>query len=162
MESLISPTLFGENVISLVIISFLPQDYQRQLQRNLGDGERGDDEPERIRIMTREERRKAVEELLGGSAKTLDVECGNASDQNKKAVGHCHTDASKKPVCLSCPDTSMASSDEGPVCSICLIEYEPTDSVFRSKSCPHMFHGECLFSWLERRNNTVSGDIDFD
>lgn len=103
--------------------------------------------------MTREERRKAVEELLGGSAKALDIECGIASETK-----NCETDTSKKPVCASCPNTSMASSDEGPVCSICLVEYEPTDSVFRSKTCPHMFHGECLFSWLERRNNTVSDE----
>lgn len=106
--------------------------------------------------MSREERRNALEELLGDSAKALDVECGIASDPKQKSSEHCHTDDSKKLAGSSCLDTSLLSSDEEPVCSICLVEYEPTDAVFRSKSCPHMFHRECLFSWLERRNNTVS------
>jgi hypothetical protein len=112
--------------------------------------------------MTREERRKAIEELLGGAAKTFDVDSGCADDP-KKCIGvRCEvitkSDASKKPSGSSCSDTSMTCSEEEPMCSICLGEYEPTDSVFRSKSCPHMFHGECLFSWLERRNNTVSAN----
>ena len=97
--------------------------------------------------MTREERREALEELLADSGKTVDIECGS---------NHCHADEPKKVACSACPDTSLSSSDEEPVCSICLVEYEPSDAVFRSKSCSHMFHRECLFSWLERRNNTVS------
>ena len=114
--------------------------------------------------MTREERRKAVEELLGSSSeKTVSVESGSADDDKDLDIAECGcagdvADALKKSAKTSSPDTSLSCSEEGPVCSICLVEYEPTDSVFRSKSCPHMFHGECLFSWLERRNNTVSED----
>ena len=114
--------------------------------------------------MTREERRKAVEELLGSSEKSVDVECGNIDDKNGcEQDSDCGCKMVKSMIntptklgTISSPNTSFACSDEGPVCSICLVEYEPTDSVFRSKSCSHMFHGECLFSWLERRNNTVS------
>ena len=113
--------------------------------------------------MTREERRKAVEELLGGSEKSVGVESGSPGD-NLCAAGCCNkndgTEVTKKSPRKSpkkhSPDTSFTCSEEGPVCSICLDGYEATDLVFKSKSCPHMFHGECLFSWLERRNNTVS------
>jgi len=142
----------------------LEEDYQRQLQRRFGNSteENEDEEPQRIRIMTREERRKAVEELLGSSEKTVDVECGNIDDKNRcEQDSDCGckivktmTNTPTKLGTKSSPNTSFACSDEGPVCSICLVEYEPTDSVFRSKSCSHIFHGECLFSWLERRNNT--------
>ena len=109
--------------------------------------------------MTREERREALEELLADSGKTVDIECGNSPDNNCTAK-HCNADDPKKPACSVCPNTSLSSSDEEPVCSICLVEYEPSDAVFRSKSCSHMFHRECLFSWLERRNNTVSFEIE--
>mmetsp|Transcript_6892 Transcript_6892/g.19946 ORF Transcript_6892/g.19946 Transcript_6892/m.19946 type:complete len:406 (+) Transcript_6892:184-1401(+) len=141
----------------------LEEDYQRQLQRRFGnsDAENEDDEPQPIRIMTREERRKAVEELLGSSSKTVDVECGRSDERSGcrldfdcKSIDNVSNTSKKSEVTTTSPDTSFACSEEGPVCSICLVEYEPSDSVFRSKTCPHMFHGECLFSWLERRNNT--------
>eukprot|EP00536_Pseudo-nitzschia_multiseries_P000888 jgi/Psemu1/282634/fgenesh1_pg.11_\ len=141
----------------------LEEDYQRQLQRRFGNSssENDDEEPQRIRIMTREERRKAVEELLGSSEKTADVESGSPDKKSRrrkdcdcKSIKDVSNSPKKSGMMTASPDTSFASSDEGPVCSICLVEYEPTDSVFRSKTCPHMFHGECLFSWLERRNNT--------
>ena len=117
--------------------------------------------------MTREERRKAVEELLGSSSeKTVSVESRSTDDDKDLDIAECGcagdaTDAldalKRSEKTCSSPDISLSCSEEGPVCSICLVEYEPTDSVFRSKSCPHMFHKDCLFSWLERRNNTVSG-----
>lgn len=133
----------------------LEEDYQRQVRQSFGDEENQD--AQRIRIMTREERRKAVEELLGDSAITLDIESGNYShrrnDKEKCCTPVKKVAASKKPSAPSSPNTSLCS-DEGPVCSICLVEYEATDLVFKSKSCPHIFHGDCLFSWLERRNNT--------
>lgn len=136
----------------------LEEDYQRQIQQQFGNSGAGNDEQQRIRLMTRDERRKAVEQLLGGSAKTLAVESGSADDKKVSTHLCCQVikeaDASKKSNGTSSPDTSLSCSEEEPVCSICLVEYEPTDSVFRSKSCPHMFHGDCLFSWLERRNNT--------
>lgn len=136
----------------------LEEDYQRQLQRRFGDANAEDqnEEPQRIRIMTREERRKAVEELLGSTQKVVDVESRGA-DEKRDCNAGCNCDKIESTIDASQPlpaDTSFACSDEGPICSICLVEYEPTDFVFKSKSCPHMFHGNCLFSWLERRNNT--------
>ena len=124
------------------------------MQRRFGDSNGDNEEPQRIRIMTREERRKAVEVLLGSSAKALDIESGGAADQNvcKSAHGRTKDEKASK---VSSLDKSLCS-DEEHVCSICLTDYHPNDLVFRSKSCPHMFHRECLFSWLERRNNTVS------
>ena len=122
--------------------------------------------------MTREERRKAMEELLGGFKKTV---CSvvsenktNDGDNNKSidlAESSSARDADNEALITSSPtktslDVSLSCSEEGPVCSICLLEYETTDettdSVFRSSFCPHIYHEECLFSWLERRNNTVS------
>ena len=145
------------------------------MQRRYGDPSSEnqiDEERPRVRIMTREERRKAMEELLGGFKKTV---CSvvsenktNDGDNNKSidlAESSSARDADNEALITSSPtktslDVSLSCSEEGPVCSICLLEYETTDetadSVFRSSSCPHIYHEECLFSWLERRNNTVS------
>ena len=141
------------------------------MQRRYGDPSSEnqiDEERPRVRIMTREERRKAMEELLGGFKKTV---CSvvsenktNDGDNNKSidlAESSSARDADNEALITSSPtktslDVSLSCSEEGPVCSICLLEYETTDSVFRSISCPHIYHEECLFSWLERRNNTVS------
>jgi hypothetical protein len=141
------------------------------MQRRYGDPSSEnqiDEERPRVRIMTREERRKAMEELLGDFKRTV---CSVVSENktndgdNDKSINLAESssarDADDEALKNSSPtktslDVSLSCSEEGPVCSICLLEYETTDSVFRSSSCPHMFHDECLFSWLERRNNTVS------
>jgi len=129
-----------------------------------------DEERPRVRIMTREERRKAMEELLGGFKKTgcfvaSENKTNDGDNNNSKstdvAESSCAGDVNNDELKNSSAtktylDVYLCCSEEGPVCSICLLEYEPTDSLFRSSSCPHMYHEECLFSWLERRNNTVS------
>jgi len=104
------------------------------LQRRFGDSNGDNEEPQRIRIMTREERRKAVEALLGSSAKALDIESGGAADQNvcKSAHGRTKDEKASKASSL---DKSLCS-DEEHVCSICLTDYHPNDLVFRSKFLP--------------------------
>jgi len=134
----------------------LEEDYNQHMQSRFGDSSSAENQVSRIRIMTREERRKAMGELLGGFAKTVCVASENTENIEDDSIvidsaeDGCDMDI---PTNLSL-DVSLPSSEEGPVCSICLIEYEPTDLIFKSKSCPHMFHAECLLSWLERRNNT--------
>jgi hypothetical protein len=131
----------------------LERDYQRRLRQRFGElngEEEQPPEPGPIRIMTREERRHAVEQLLGIQPSKLEhVGVGayfttTVDEKNKRVAGP------------ASPAISLRSSQEGPVCSICLDGYEPTDIVFKSTSCAHMFHKDCLMEWLERRNNTVS------
>ena len=129
------------------------QDYNQQMQRRVrnptsSEENQVDEERPPIRFMHREERRNAMKELLGFENITLNKQNGvNITE----TVGGC----TKSPTNLSL-DLSLSSSDEGPICSICLTEYKSTDLIFQSNICPHKFHQECVLSWLERRNNTVS------
>jgi len=134
----------------------LEEDYNQHMQRRFGDSTSAENQVSRIRIMTREERRKAMGELLGGFAKTVCDASGNTENNGENSIV---IDSAEDGCDMDMPtnsslDVSLPCSEEGPVCSICLLEYEPTDLTFKSKSCPHMFHEECLLSWLERRNNT--------
>jgi len=129
----------------------LERDYQRRLQQRYGtsDGSSRAEEPAPIRIMTREERRKAMEELLG-----IKIDIPAVCEGENKLEPSGNDNQSKLGTMPSSPNASVDSSNEGPICSICLAEYENADSVFKSTSCPHMYHKECLMEWLERRNNT--------
>jgi hypothetical protein len=136
----------------------LEQEYQRRLQQRYGEAADGGDteEPAPIRIMTREERRKAIEELLG-----MPKDDAVSASNDGKLEPSCVNDIQqgKRSFLPSSPNVSIASSQEGPVCSICLAEYTANDTVFNSIACPHMYHKDCLLEWLERRNNTVSKSI---
>lgn len=129
----------------------LEEDYNQQMQRRFrnptsSEENQVDEERPPIRFMHREERRNAMKELLGFENITLNKQNGvNITEK----VGGC----TKSPMNSSL-DLSLSSSDEGPICSICLTEYKSTDLIFQSNICPHKFHQECLLSWLERRNNT--------
>jgi hypothetical protein len=151
---------------------FILRRYAIQLEREqqqhgqARQNDNGDPEPlRRVRIMTRGERRCAVERLLAAPAdKEIAVE---------------------PPLTLSMGDGQSDSSEEGPLCMICLGEYgrycsmetsalsrrglssshlifvvlllvikEPSDQVFTSNTCSHRFHTDCIMDWLERRNNT--------
>lgn len=46
------------------------------------------------------------------------------------------------------------SSCNGPLCSICLAEFESNETVLQVKTCSHQFHQLCIFDWLERSRNT--------
>jgi hypothetical protein len=67
--------------------------------------------PRRVRIMTRVERREAVESLLGKPAqKSVKVQVTTTRETKEQHVDCCH----------HCDDDQLV---EGPVCSICLGEY---------------------------------------
>mmetsp|Transcript_34292 Transcript_34292/g.39040 ORF Transcript_34292/g.39040 Transcript_34292/m.39040 type:complete len:456 (-) Transcript_34292:144-1511(-) len=110
-----------------------------------------------LHIMTREERRRAMELLLADAkSRELEIEKpeeikptekqeeiksaeGALPEGNESAIGSIENDI---------------HSSDNPVCSICLMEYEENDLIFQSPRCVHRFHQECLMDWLERRNNT--------
>jgi hypothetical protein len=47
-------------------------------------------------------------------------------------------------------------------CTICLAEYQPTETVSwaKSKECSHVFHHDCLIQWLEKHNECPLCRID--
>ena len=46
------------------------------------------------------------------------------------------------------------ASCTGPLCSICLADFDSDDAVLQSKTCSHQFHQQCILEWLERIHNT--------
>lgn len=99
--------------------------FMRHLTREL--------EESAVRVMTREERRRAVQTLLQ-NAQRSHRDLGIATQDVEAPEG----------------DSSCA-----PTCSICLGEYEPDDVVLAPTTCPHIFHKECILDWLERPGNTA-------
>jgi Anaphase-promoting complex subunit 11 RING-H2 finger len=50
-------------------------------------------------------------------------------------------------------------SDTGPICSICLVDFDGSDAtadnkVFSARTCTHQYHEVCILSWLQRQCNT--------
>jgi len=102
-----------------------------------------------LHIMTREERRRAMEILLA-DAKSRELEVEKPEEIKPDEV-HVVPSEGKESAIGSIEND--ISADE-PMCSICLMEYEENDFIFKSPKCVHRFHQECLLDWLERRNNT--------
>lgn len=97
-----------------------------------------------IHIMKREERRAAMEVVLGDKVheieRRVDVETLEPITETEEA-----------------PDRDVGddfSNATEPMCSICLGEYEDDDLVLSAKTCCHKFHRDCILDWLERQNNT--------
>lgn len=106
---------------------------EQQNRQNGIDGENDVEQPQ-IRIMTRWERRCAIEKLLEKS--------GQASKRKEP-----------KTIPEGCDENKPeGNNEEAPVCSICLCEFD--DDTFQSPVCTHQFHKECIVEWLERRQNT--------
>lgn len=86
-----------------------------------------------LRYMTTEERRTAMEELLGQHKRhKSDKSCCELPDSN---------------------EDSHDNDDEAPMCSICLGDYEESDQPYSVPTCSHDFHKACLLDWLQRPNN---------
>ena len=139
---------------------------------------------ESVRLMTREERRRAMELLLKEGGNDNDRE--NGQEQREEATGEQGGDIQGEteqstPVAAesnNADDNVDTESNGEPVCSICLMEYGEcrvqvesrrflqhlnTDPCYRhtlegvcftSPTCVHRFHRDCLMDWLERRNHT--------
>lgn len=92
------------------------------------------------RIMTRKERRDVMELLLICSCFSMDGNCvPTTTAPNDTTDEHLQQDGE--------------GSIEGPVCSICLGEYEPDDVLLGANTCTHQFHKDCILDWLQRQNN---------
>lgn len=101
----------------------------------------GFEEPEApVRVMSRRERRAAMESLLRGAlvlAKTVNDKHDERSSDQDEEKG----------------TVNDADTVEGPMCSICLEGYAANDFVLKSPVCSHEFHKDCCLSWLQRSGN---------
>ena len=100
------------------------------------------------RLMTRKERREAMLLLLTEAPTTKPAESPPASPSSATAT----------PLSSTGTDEEMQQdgdgSTEGPVCSICLGEYDEDDELIAPKTCSHRFHKDCILDWLQRPNTT--------
>ena len=51
-------------------------------------------------------------------------------------------------------DVESLCSENVPMCSICLCEYEADDAVFVPTTCSHQFHHDCILDWLQLPGRT--------
>jgi len=96
-----------------------------------------------VRYMSTRERRQAMEVLL--------INNNNQEDADDK-------ENDERPALEVDIETGNdvnvdTASVEGPLCSICLGDYEPQDRVLVSKTCAHEFHQDCILDWLQRPGN---------
>lgn len=104
-----------------------------------------------VRLMTREERRIAMERLLKPQEEPmLDLLKSSSELDETAATVEDRSDSDRS---LSSGDDVEGSSAE-PVCTICLTEYEDSDICFSATTCPHRYHRDCILDWLERCANT--------
>lgn len=104
-------------------------------------------------FMTKAERRKAIEVLL---AKSLKASATSALP--KKLLTILRNRASEKDLEPKKTevdgDLESLASENVPICSICLCEYEKDDVVFAPTTCTHQFHHECIVDWLQLPGRT--------
>jgi hypothetical protein len=124
-------TLCGRYTVTLPLACLLRR-YVRHLHGRVeGAATRGP-------LILREERRRAMEALL---------EKGYYSNAPATTTPDIDVDVERA--------DNASTEEEGPMCSICLGDYEEDDVVFQaSTTCSHQFHKECILDWLERRENT--------
>jgi len=154
-------------VITLPLACLLRR-YVRHLHGRAAHGAHGANNLGRGPFVTREERRRAMEVLLVHSKKSSHgTESGrehgiqapsiqqeqpmeNETDEQIAETSSDYQDA------LAHIPTSDSGSTEGPVCSICLGDYndDGPDQILQSQTCPHQFHRDCILDWLERQENT--------
>lgn len=139
-----------------------------------------DDERPNPRFFSRTERRAAMEALLLERKKTRGIFLQRplkSQKRKKEDEGHAppgspavvaeitkanaaedSTDLESGGVAATLVDVTLdddqLSEDGGPICSICLGDYESSDPVFCPKTCSHQFHESCILDWLQRQTNT--------
>lgn len=147
-------------------LGFVFRRYIRHLETDTGSSNRKDDN----RFMTRRERRAAVEEVL------LEQSANSAGNQRKRIFSRRHIDKQQtltkqeEATTTAQPSLEMDDCDledgradnveddhsscTGPLCSICLADFDSDDTILHSKTCSHQFHQVCILDWLERNHNT--------
>jgi len=164
----ICPRLFGEGRFYLPLgcllrryVAHVQRDHHRGRRNRAGGDNSSEQQP--VRFMTREERRSAMEFLLG---KTVP---GNSSSPESALEGRAPIgDDAPAPEedeidlekggddAMDLEDALSGGTADGPVCSICLADYEERDdNVLLSRTCPHVFHRDCILDWLERNHNNA-------
>lgn len=110
-----------------------------------------------VRLMTRGERRSAMEELLADAGHTDNNSTRNIDGDGENGGRSQHQQDQNAPAGATDgedEENNDLDSNGEPVCSICLMEYEEDDVCFTSRTCVHKFHRDCILDWLERRDHT--------
>jgi len=154
-------------------LGFVFRRYVRHLQT-----EEGNSNNTRTRNMTRQERRAAVEEILLEESNKTKRSCNQgrfsllrrktnetATHSSSKGeeqepttiVENPSDEQQSEPIDLEQQANNFAddlSSCTGPVCSICLADFESDETTMQVQTCVHQFHKCCILDWLERSGKT--------
>ena len=154
---------------------FIFRRYIRHLDVDAGINNKNDS-----RTMTRQERRAALEELLleqttSGEQtatnwrlslrrqKKQQTKLTQKTNESDPVVEDPSTESLRELSGSRDVDLEQGTADEmaddlasctGPLCSICLADFDGDDAVLQSKTCSHQFHQQCILDWLERNHNT--------
>ncbi len=88
-----------------------------------------------------------------------DEETGTTSSNDETAVERKNKNKAGSIVSTFCekiaPISRSNSVDPSRKCAICLDEYEIGDEICysRNKTCPHVFHSDCMKNWLIKSND---------
>lgn len=113
------------------------------------------------RFMTRDERRAAMEALLLDKIDKKKQKKFNKQEETERTFESSNSESSSAGEVVIDEEVGDALSGDGddvsmdgPMCCICLGDYENDECVFEPKTCSHRFHKVCILDWLQRHGKT--------